>query len=99
MSKPNFISQKIINKKVGGIHEIKHVLTRDKPIYVRLSILDLSKLLLYDFRYKYIGTKYDNSVKLLFIDTDSLAYEIETNVYKDFYENKNLFDFSDYAKD
>ena len=91
MSKPNFISQKIINKKVGGIH--------DKPIYVRLSILDLSKLLLYDFRYKYIGTKYDNSVKLLFIDTDSLAYEIETNVYKDFYENKKLFDFSDYAKD
>ena len=98
MSKPNFISQKIINKKVGGNHEIEQVLTRDKPIYVGLSILDLSKLLLYDFRYKYIGTKYDNSAKL-FMDTDSLAYEIETNVYKDFYENKKLFDFIDYAKD
>ena len=62
--------------------------------------MDLSKLLMYEFHCKYIGTKYNNHVKLLFTETDSLVYEIETNdVYEDFYENKNLLDFSDYPKD
>ena len=76
------------------------MLTIDKPIYVWFSILDLSKLLLYEFHYKYIGTKDDNCVNLLFADTDRLDYEIKTNdVYRDFYKNKNLFDFSDYPED
>ena len=44
---------------------------------------------MYEFHYKYIGTKHDICAKLLFTGTDSLAYEIETNdVYKDFYEKK-----------
>ena len=44
--------------------------------------------------------KYDNRAKLLFTDTDNLVYDIETDdVYEDVYENKNLFDFSDYPKD
>ena len=43
--------------------------------------------------------KYDNCAELLFTDTDSLIYEIETNdLYEYFYENKNLFDFSDYSE-
>ena len=76
------------------------MLTIDKPIYVGFSILDLSKLLLYEFHYKYIGTKDDNCVNLLFADSDRLDYEIKTNdVYRDFYKNKNLFDFSDYPED
>ena len=55
---------------------------------------------MHEFHYKYIGTKYDNSAKLSFTDTDSLVYEIETNyVYEDFYENKNLLDFSDCPED
>ena len=58
--------------------------------------MDISKLLMYQFHYKYIGIKYDNSAKLSFTDIDSLVYEIETDdIYKYFYENKNLFDFTD----
>ena len=39
------------------------------------------------------------NANLLFTDTDSLVYEVETNdVYEDFYKNKNLFDFSDYLE-
>ena len=44
---------------------------------------------MYKFYYKYVGTKYDNSATLLFTDTDSLVYEIETDdLYEDFHENK-----------
>ena len=52
---------------------------------------------MYEFCYKYVGTKcYDRS-KLLFTDTDNLLNEIEADdVYEDFYENKNLFDFRYY---
>ena len=74
------------------------VLTLDKPIYVRFSILDLSKLLMYEFHYNYIKRNYRD--KLLFTCTDSLVYETETDdVYEDFYKDKNLFDFSDYPQD
>ena len=53
---------------------------------------------MYEFHYNYIKRKYN--AKLLFTDTDSLAYEIETDdVYEDFYENKSLFDLSDYPED
>ena len=55
---------------------------------------------MYQFQYKCIETQYDNCAKLLFTDTDSLGYEIKTNdVYEDFHENKNLFDFSEYSED
>ena len=92
--KPNFISQKIFSKTFVAIHKIKLVLILDKPIYVGFRILDLSKLLMYEFHYKYIKSKFD--AKLLFTDTDSLVYEIKTeNFYEDFYGDKNLFDFSD----
>ena len=95
ISKPNFVSQKIFSKNFVAIHEIKPVLTLNKPIYVGFSILDLTKYSMYEFHYKYIGRKFD--AKWLFTDTDRLVYEIKTkDVYEDFYEDKNLFDFSDY---
>ena len=93
--KPSFVSQKIFSKYFVAIHEIKPVLTLNKLIYVGFSILDLNKLLIYEFHYKYIKSKFD--AKLFFTDTDSLVYEIKAeDVYEDFYKDKNLFDFSDY---
>ena len=97
VSKPSFVSRKIFSKNFVAIHEIKPVLTLNKPIYVRFTILNLRKLLMYKFHYKYIKSKYD--ANLLFTDSDSLIYEIETaDVYEDFYEDKNLFDFSNYPQ-
>ena len=91
----NFISQKIFSKNLVAVHKIKPLLALDKPIYVGFSILDLKKLLMYEFHYQYIKNKFDT--KLLFTDTDSLVYEFKSeDVYEDFYEDKNLFDFSDY---
>ena len=54
VSKPSFISQKISNKNFVAIHEIKPVLALDKPIYAGFSVLDLSKLLMYEVHYKNI---------------------------------------------
>ena len=84
INKPSFVLQKIFSKHFVAIDEIKPVLALNKPIYVGFSILDLSKLLRYEFHYKYIKNKFD--AKLLFTDTDSLVYEIKTeDVYEDFY--------------
>ena len=85
---------------IVALHEAERVLTLDKHIYVGFSIFDLSKVLIYEFYYKYIQLKYDNYTNLLFTDTGSLVNEIKADdVYEDFYENENLFDFSDYPKD
>ena len=74
VSKPSFISQKIFDKNFIAVHQIKSVMTLNKPIYVGFSILELSKLLMYKFHYDYVCNKYD--AKLLFTDTDSLVYEV-----------------------
>ena len=98
VSKPSFVSQKIFSKDLVAIHEIKPVLTLDKPIYIGFSILDLSKLFRYDYHYNYIKRKFD--AKLLFTDTDSLTYEIKAeDIFGIFDKDKDLFDFSNYPKD
>ena len=93
--------KKKISKYLVVIHEIKQVLRLDKPIYVRFSVLDLSKYWMCDFNYNYIQTKYkNNSVDLLFTDTDSSTYGIKTDdVYENFYKNKDFFYFNNYPKD
>ena len=64
-----------------------------------VCILDLSKTLMYDFHYNYIKKKYNDKAELLFTDTDSLTYEIETeDVYKDFWSDKYTFDNSEYPE-
>ena len=70
----------------------------NKPVYLGMNILNLSKSLMYDFHCNYIKTKYGDKAKLLFTDTDSLAYEIKT---KDFYKDidpdiQKRFNTSDY---
>ena len=92
INEPSFVSQKIFSKNFVGIHDIKPLLTLDKPIYGGFIILDLSKYLMYEFHYKYIKTKY--SANLLFTNTDSLVYEIKTRFFKDFYKDNDLLDFS-----
>ena len=84
-SKPTFVSSKIFNENLVAIHKIKETLTLNRPAYVGMCILDISKTLIYDFHYNYIKGTYGNRAKLLFTDTDSLTYEIRTeDAYKDF---------------
>ena len=99
-SKPTYVSSKIFNENLVAVHKIKETLTLNRPAYVGMCILDLSKTLMRDFHYNYIKEKYGDKAKLLFTDTDSLTYEIEAkDVYKDFWNEKDKFDNSDYSED
>ncbi|KAL9971514.1 hypothetical protein ACROYT_G017685 [Oculina patagonica] len=98
-SKPTYVSSKIFNEDLVAVHKIKETLTLNRPAYVGMCILDLSKTLMYDFHYNYIKEKYGDKARLLFTDTDSLTYEIEADdVYKDFWNDKEKFDNSDYPE-
>ena len=95
-----FVSSKIFNESLMAAHKIKEALTLNRPAYVGMCIiLDLSKTRMYDFHYDYIKKKYGDRAKLLLTDTDSLTYEIEAeDVYKDFWNDKDMFDNSDYPE-
>ena len=70
----------------------------NKPIYLGLSILEISKILMYEFWYDYMKPKYNDNVKLCYMDTDNFIMNIKTN---DFYKGisddvDNRFDTSNY---
>ena len=99
-AKPNFHSRKIFNENLVSVHMKKTSLTMNKPVYLGMSILDLSKTVMFNFHYRYIKPKYEKQAKLLFTDTDSFLYEIQT---EDFYKDisgdvKNRFDTSNYPE-
>ena len=100
---PCFQSHRIMNENLIVVKKIKEVLTLNKPCYVGMSILDLSKTRMYDFHYNTIKKEYGSRSKLLFTDTDSLMYELKTkDVYEDFKEigeRLDCWDNSDYPKD
>ena len=79
-AKPNYDRCTIFEENLITIHMKKTKLYINKPVYLDMSILDLSKSLMYDFHYTYIKTKYEDKAKLLLTDTDSLAYEIRTKI-------------------
>ena len=101
VAKPNLKGPpKIFSENLVSVHMKKTSLTMNKPVYLGMCILDLSKTIMYDFHYQYIKLKYGDKAKLLFSDTDSLMYEIQT---EDFYKDisgdvKNKFDTSDYPE-
>jgi len=72
----------------------------DLPTYSGFTILELSKLVMFQFHYEYVKPKYGERAKLLFTDTDSLAYEIATeDIYADMRQDSNRFDTSNYPLD
>ena len=96
VSELNYHTINLISEDLSIIEMKKTKVKMNKPIYLGLSILEISKILMYEFWYDYIKPKYDNKVKLCYMDTDSLIINIETN---DFYEDiandvENRFDTS-----
>ena len=100
-AKPNFNHCNIFSEDLVAIHMKKRKLVFNKPVYLGICILDLSKTLMYDFHYNYIKRKYGVKAKLLLTDTDSTMYEIQTeDFYKDISADINYrFDTSNYPPD
>ena len=99
-AKTNYDKFTIFDENLIAVHMKRTKLIYNKPIYLGMCILDLSKILMYDFHYNYIKKKYEGKAKLLFTDTDSLAYEIQTeDFYKDIADDiQARFDTSEYPK-
>ena len=72
----------------------------DKPIFIGMSILDLSKQHMYTFYYDVLKPKYRNNIKMVYTGTDSFVFHIKTNdIYEDLNTIKKELDFSDYLKE
>mgnify|MGYP002224296545 CR=1 FL=1 len=97
MSKPNIKDRNIFDDKLVPIHMNKTKVYFDKPIYVGMSILDLSKYLIYKFHYDVMNPWYENNIKLAYQDTDCYIYDIKIHdFYEDMKDMIDHFDTSDY---
>ena len=98
VSEPNYHMINYISEDLSIIEMNKPKVKMNKPIYLRLSILDISKILMYELWYDHMKPKYNDNVKLCYMDTNSFAMNIKTeNFYKDIANDvKNKFDTSNY---
>ena len=73
----------------------------NKPVYLGLSIVDLSKVLMYEFSYDYVKPRYGEKAKLCYMDTDSFIAYIKTgDIYKEIAEDvETRFHTSNYELD
>ena len=96
---PAFESFQIINENITMVKRRVSKIRWNKPTYIGFCVLELSKLLMYQFHYDYVKVKYGNRAKLLFTDTDSLCYKLRTaDAYADMLRDADRFDTSDYPK-
>ena len=98
VSEPNYHTMNFISEDLSIIEMNDTKVKMNKPTYLGLSILDISKILMYEFWYDYMKPKYNDNVKLCYMDTDSFVMNIKT---KDFYKDissdiDKRFDTSNY---
>ena len=95
---PNYHTINYISEDLSIIEMNKTKVKMNKPIYLGLSILDISKILMYEFWYDYMKPECGNDVKLCYMDTDSFIMSIKTNdFYKDIANDvEKRFDMSNY---
>ena len=98
VSEPNYHTINLISEDLSIIEMKKSKVKMNKPIYLGLSKLEISKILMYEFWYDYMKPKYNDNVKLCYMDTDSFVIHIKTNdFYKDVSDDvDNRFDTSNY---
>ena len=101
VSEPNFKTKKLSTQNLLAAEIKKTEILTNKPVYLGLSILELSKLLLYEFWYDYAKPKYDEKVKLCHMDTNSFIVHIKTDdIYKHLADDiETRFDTSNYKLD
>ena len=100
MNSPTMKNRHPINDNLIGIENIKSVVKLNKPIYVGMAILDLSKLHMYRYYYDVLKPMYGDKMRLAYTDTDSFVIHIETeDIHEDLKQIEDYMDFSDYPTD
>ena len=101
VSEPNYHTTKFFTENLLAIEMRKTQILMNKPVYLGLSILDLSKTVIYEFWYDYVKPKYGENAKLCYMDTDSFIVHVKTDdIYKDIAEDvETRFDTSNYESE
>ncbi|KYN15204.1 hypothetical protein ALC57_12579, partial [Trachymyrmex cornetzi] len=101
IAKPNFHSRSVFSENLVAIKMRKLEVKFDKPIYVGMCILDISKTCLYEFHHEYMAPLFREKCKIMYTDTDSLIYHVECDDNYCYVQAPKvfLFDTSDYAVD
>ena len=100
VGKPNFKNAKRINSKLVGV-EIKYSSIKiNKPFYIGMSILDLTKWHMYNFHYNVMKPIFGDRLHSLYMNMDSFIYEISSDdVYEELRPHtRDYFDFSNYLE-
>ena len=98
VSEPNYHTAKVFTDNLLTVKMKKTQITLNKPVYLGLSILDLSKAVMYEFWDDYVKPKYGEKAKLCYMDTDSFIVHVKAkDIYKDIAEDiKKRFDTSNF---
>ena len=98
VSEPNYHTTKWFSENLLPIEIKKTKVKMNNPVYLGLSILEISKTLMYEFWYGYVKPKYGDNVKLCYMDTDSFIMHIKTeDLYKDVANDvEKIFDTTNY---
>ena len=98
VSEPNYHTTKRFSENLLAIEMKKTKVKMNKPVYLGMSILDISKTLMYEFWYEYIKPKYKDNGKLCYMHTDSFIISIKTeDFYKDIANDvEGWYDTSNY---
>ena len=101
VSEPNYQTKKFFTENLLAIEMKKTEILINKPVCLELSILELSKILMYEFWYDYVKPKYGEKAKLCYMDTDSFIVYIKTDgIYKNIAQNvETRSDTSNYELD
>ena len=99
VNNPSFKHSHIKNENLVGVEKQKPKLKFDKPIFIGMSILDLSKQHMYKFYYDVMKPKYGDNIRMVYTDTDSFVFHTRTDdIYQDLQEINDEMDFSGYDK-
>ena len=84
VSQPNFYSSKYFSKNLLAVEIRKIKVNMNKPVYLGMPILDVSKIPMYNFLYDYLKPRYKENINLFYMDTDSFIFNVKTeDWYKD----------------
>ena len=81
VSEPNYHTMKLIEENLAVIEMKKVKVKMNKPIYLGLCILEISKRIMYEFWYDYVKNKYGNKARLFYTDTNSFVIKQKQSIF------------------